>query len=480
MKDIFKQLEQARTTDIVDRRWLAQNRVNLMAYIRSHTPVQKAPRAWFARSWLRMAPAVAFVAVILMVSAGGISLAAQNSIPGDFLYSWKVGVENVESAFVVGTQNRVDFEVHRTAKRLKEVTELAVKKDVADEVTTAAYTRLEAQVRVASAEITKVASEDNEKALESALELNSTLEAHQKVLNQLQPKVDTEAKVRIELAITSIAKTSEDVAGTVKDLAVKNTEEQKAKDTGALAEKTSHKLESAQKKLDEVWSRVMALDEEDPVRIEAQDKLTSAQDALTSAEDDRSGEDYENAVLNIQSGSELISQTVALLDAAHNAGSTVKGILAGTPVASITPSPKTSVTPTSTPTPTPSPIQIVRPTPTPSPTPEPKPVISLSLNKEVYVVGDVIAVTVTVTNLSPNPLPMVWTTGCQVDISIDKPTSAENRICPQEGSFMTLAGQQSHSWNIGKVTPILSGPHVVYVEVVGYGMASAPVTVIEP
>src|SRR3989344_3536655 len=105
--NIFKQLETAARKDFTDPKWLSRTRTQILAYAKLH-PVRK--RRFFSTRWFHLVPAMLILAIIMVT-------------------------ESIESAFVVGIRHRADFEVTRTAKRLHEVTELAIRKETRVEVT---------------------------------------------------------------------------------------------------------------------------------------------------------------------------------------------------------------------------------------------------------------------------------------------------------------------------------------------------------
>ena len=340
---IFKKLERIAKTDIADSGWLSKTRQLLLAYIHTH-PI--APKSTGIRWYymLRFAPGFAIITLIILTS--GITLAAQASIPGELLYPWKVGVESIESAFVVGAQNRAEFEVERTVKRLHEVTELAVRKEINPDVVSEAHVRLAEQIKTTEEEISKAAFEDNGKALAVAVELSATLEAHKSVLTSLGEKVDVTVKEQVETALSTIEKNTEGIEDTIETL--------KDQDT---TDEIHEKLIEAQKKIDDVLGLVIALDDTDELRWDAEATLLLAQQALNNAEEAINQDNFDIALTEIQSALKIGADTVALLEATKNSGSTVTEILV-TP----TPTPSSSPTITTTPTVLPTVIPIVIPT----------------------------------------------------------------------------------------------------------------------
>ena len=462
--NIFKQLETAARKDFTDPKWLSRTRTQILAYAKLH-PVRK--RRFFSTRWFHLVPAMLILAII-MLTGGGVTWAAQTSIPGDFLYSWKINVtESIESAFVVGIRHRADFEVTRTAKRLHEVTELAIRKETRVEVTAQAHVRLEEQIKVASDQIAKVASEDKEKALEVAVELGATLQAHKDVLAQLAPKVDSDTQSGVNDAIVAIEKTTSDVEQKVQDLKQQTKENIGEVDIAA-------RLDAAKKKLENVWAQIAELDDFSKLRVEAEQKLIFAQDALTTADEDLEAKDYGGVASDIQLATKIISETAALLEASGNAGITVKQILDNEPVTTMTPSPaptKTTV-PISSATPT-----VSTPVPTSTATPKPTTLISLVLDKETYAPYDIINASIRATNTASADVMLSWMNGCQVDAAIGAPPTAQERVCTMAVSSITIPAQQSYIWKLQLVAPQIGGEHVLHAEVIGYGTASIPFTI---
>lgn len=255
-EDIFKQFEKISKHTLVDEVWLAANKRVLLAHM--HLTATPARRMFL----FRFAPAMV-VAATLLALTGGMSLASQSTIPGDLLYPWKTGVvETIESAFIVGPQNRADFEVARTEKRLQEVTELAVRKTASPKVISKARERLEDQITVASATIKEAASEDTGKALDAAQKLGAVLAEHESALTTIEITTSTEEKPQVKEAISTIQEKTTNIQETIETL----------------------KIDAVQAQLETVWSKLILLDEKSIVRAEAELKAQYAQDALLNGD----------------------------------------------------------------------------------------------------------------------------------------------------------------------------------------------------
>ncbi|MEK7615652.1 MAG: DUF5667 domain-containing protein [Patescibacteria group bacterium] len=338
-KDITKQLEKLSRYSIVDKKWITSNKRRLVAYMDQHP---KSPHLIRSRYLFRLAPA--FLVALLIVVTSGVTFASQYSIPGDFLYAWKVGVvENVESMFVIGVQSRANFEVELTTKRLQEMTELTVSKTANPVIVQKARERLQNQITVASTTIAAAASQDTGKALETAVKLEAALNAHQNVLTTIQEKVSEEAHSQVQDTLSTLQDTADDIHDAIETLKVQNEQSWVLTKTEAdLKIEAENKLKSTQEQLDAMWNTMVTIEHTSDLSLEAEQNLEAAQEALTNAELLLEAEVYSDALLEIQSATQLISKTKALFTATQESGTIVKEILDVTP----TPSPTINPTPT--------------------------------------------------------------------------------------------------------------------------------------
>lgn len=344
-EDIIKKLQRLADRDFTDAAWLARTKHLLLAYMSAHPHQPRASLAsWLSSRIFVRAATVMAVFALMLVGVAGVTFASQESIPGDALYSWKVSVENIQSVFLVSTQNRAEFEVQRTTKRLKEVTELAVRKETNHAIVEEATIRLETQIKVASEKIAEAAVENKDKALESAVALGAALQAHEQVLHTVETKVDVDVKPQVHDALSTIQKSSTDVQGAIEDLKTQTKEE------ATTEAKLSQQLADTQIKIDTVWDSVVKLDENTDVRLKSEVNIKFAQDALDNAQKSIEAEAYADAMIEIQLAQQLASDTEAHLEATENSGETIKQILVPTP--SSTPPPTASPSRSTTPAPT--------------------------------------------------------------------------------------------------------------------------------
>lgn len=491
-QDIFKQFEELSHRDIADKKWLSKNREALLSYIKAHPtqplvsrrmPGHRAqPMGLFSSFFVSRAMPVFIVAVIMLVSATGVTVASQDSIPGDLLYGWKVGVENIESVFIVSAQSRAQFEVNRTTKRLHEATELAVQ-NKADAITTQkAHAKLQEQIKIASDEISKAASENPSGALEVAVQLNATLQAHKSVLDQLTPKVDDQVKPNIQDVLSAINTTSAALDSALADLKAQAKEDLgTAKAQERIKEDAAIKIQETKEKIDAIWEVIIAMNEKSAIRISSENDIASAQDALSDAQDSYDRGAYADAIISTQSSGEIISRAEANIEATQNSGSLVKEILVTTPTPMASPTPSTTVQPTAAPStsPTTSPTATPQTSPSasPKPTPAAKPVLTLTLNKASYLPSEAIIISIHATNTTDAPMKLTFKNGCQVDAMINAFPASSDRICTQQLSDALIQPQETYTWVLTRYAPFAIGRHTVNAELIGYGYLSANIWV---
>lgn len=93
-----------------------------------------------------------FVIVLALMITGGTSLAAQSSLPGDFLYPVKVSVnENVRAAFAVSSDSEARLQANLLAERIAEAEVLQSQGRLDGEMAASVAATINSQVKVATA-----------------------------------------------------------------------------------------------------------------------------------------------------------------------------------------------------------------------------------------------------------------------------------------------------------------------------------------
>ncbi|HVS79932.1 MAG TPA: DUF5667 domain-containing protein [Candidatus Paceibacterota bacterium] len=137
------------------------------------------------------------LALILLVACGGITVAAQNALPGDPLYAVKLNVnEELPGLFAFSTQAKADYEAGLAERRLNEVTSLSAEGKLTPEARTQIEANLQAHVDNVEKSVNKLQSENDARgAVEVSSDLASTLHAHEQVLLDLSSRSDEAGEV---------------------------------------------------------------------------------------------------------------------------------------------------------------------------------------------------------------------------------------------------------------------------------------------
>ena len=128
---------------------------------------------------------------------GTVSFAAENTVPGDALFTVKVHVnENVRGVVAVTSKAKAEWEVRLVERRLEEVEKLAMVPNVTIEVQQVAEQNLEHYSKRVKNRIEKFEEdEDDEDAMETASNLSEVLNAHEQVLVVMSANVATTTSV---------------------------------------------------------------------------------------------------------------------------------------------------------------------------------------------------------------------------------------------------------------------------------------------
>lgn len=147
--------------------------------------------------------------IIAIVLGGGVTFAAEQSLPGDALYTVKTSVnENVQEFLAINTEAKARVNARLAERRLEEAEQLAIKGNLSSEVQVDLRTKFEARSENAQKFIGELTAKND---LDAAASLSSDMEARLKVrssvLSALSKKDDSTVSVAesVEATITEIA-----------------------------------------------------------------------------------------------------------------------------------------------------------------------------------------------------------------------------------------------------------------------------------
>src|SRR3989344_2943181 len=150
---------------------------------------------WQVKKRIFSMPAL-IVALIIMFS-GGTAIAANSSLPGDALYPVKIEVnERIGAAFHLSADSQADFRLKLAEKRLAEAEELAASGRLDAAIIARLQANFSAQEERMKALIAKFeAAGSDDKAARLSSNLEAALSAHERILINLEAKVESGEKL---------------------------------------------------------------------------------------------------------------------------------------------------------------------------------------------------------------------------------------------------------------------------------------------
>ena len=130
------------------------------------------------------------VLLVAVLTGGGVSVVAENSLPGDLLYPVKINInENVVAVFSLTAKAKAEWEVKRVERRLGEAVKLAEKGELKGDVLTKIESNFSAHADRVESRIKMLEEKgDSRAAVELAEKFETSLEAHEDVLSRLSTK----------------------------------------------------------------------------------------------------------------------------------------------------------------------------------------------------------------------------------------------------------------------------------------------------
>ena len=262
-----------------------------------------------------------FLATIVMLGAGvgGVSFAAEDSLPGDQLYPVKIYfTENVKSALSLDPESDANTEAAKIGKRLEEAGKLALKGRLSQNIAD----KLDAQFQKHLQKMSEIADKLEEQGkLEAANQIRSRLEsiliAHEEILQEITENALTRPEIK-----EIVAKVKNQIQTQFADneeLRIRIEDKLRSKIGPAVQTAAEGKLSVAENKLDEVESFVEkksdTLSPEAKMKIDA--AITAARNAITDGKTKLNSEQYAEAFLLFQK-SIALSQQAKIMAAIHS------------------------------------------------------------------------------------------------------------------------------------------------------------------
>ncbi len=169
-------------------------RAELIAYAELHAPRPapiSIPSPFFSAFSLRIYSGLS-IALLLIVSIGGTAYAAENTLPGDILYSVKVGfTEPLQTALVPSERGKAAWNAILAERRLEEAAQLAAINKLTPSVQTELATNLTAHISATETHAAELErSGDTTGSLSVQSDLEARLTAHEQILGVIAAHYD--------------------------------------------------------------------------------------------------------------------------------------------------------------------------------------------------------------------------------------------------------------------------------------------------
>lgn len=286
----------------------------------------------------------AFVIAGLLFLSGGVSLAAENALPGDTLYGLKKVNEQILGFAAVTPQAQAKLAIELNERRLQEVATLSARGKLNDETKNIIKDELTRQADEVKNKVASLVSQnDLDAAQEVAINYESSLKAHEVLLEKVSSdQASKEASDSSHISSLLAVVRDELATSTVARVDLQNKDLQAS---GNSLPKAQTKLAEVVTKLQEVQTlKANATFVSSSSVAVVTDNINEALKAIEKAKHYIASNQPNEAVIVIQQAGRFLSDAQSSITAEKNADSDVKKALTDTP----TPSTDTTATSTAT------------------------------------------------------------------------------------------------------------------------------------
>ncbi len=143
--------------------------------------------------------------ILALLIGGGASAAAEQSLPGDALYKVKVNVnEEVRSWLAVSDEAQAKWDAHVALRRLDEAEDLAADAELTAEARAQIEANFQAHADRVADRIAKFESEDSHAAADVALNFETSLKAHERILANIGDSQDASVKAQVDALLVKV------------------------------------------------------------------------------------------------------------------------------------------------------------------------------------------------------------------------------------------------------------------------------------
>ena len=299
--------------------------------------------------WRLLFKPLTLVAVVVLLLSGGVSLAAEKALPGEFLYPVKVNFnEEMRALWAISATAKANLDTELATRRLEEAEKLSAQAKLSPQVRVQLETKFQAHVERVKTQVAKVASQDTEAAAAVTADFEASLKAHNQILTELSGTNKRQAQELQPILVKVMVE--QQVASDERVKADKKTAARA--DVEAVAE---GRREAAKNKIEEVEGFIQKQTERSGVEVMARAKARLAQARKLFAEGEAKlfAEDY-NAAFKLFGQAHTTAQEAKLLARARlereeendgeKATPTPSSSVSATPDSTISPTPEIDIT----------------------------------------------------------------------------------------------------------------------------------------
>src|SRR3989338_915829 len=252
------------------------------------------------------------ILIIALLVGGGASLVAEQSLPGDAMYTVKVGVnEEVRDWLTLSNKAQANWEVRKVERRLEEAEKLSVEGQLNDETKVKIEERFDRLTEAFAKETAKMeAKEDTNASFEAHSNFEASLKAHERILADISAQANDSrdealsilGKVRAELGAVAEARNDAEIK-------IEGDMSTEIK-TAAMG-----KANAAENKIEEVSEFIVkfkALVDAD-ISSDAEAKLKIAQEAFARGEAEMKAQTYGTAFVSFQESMRIAQEAKLII-----------------------------------------------------------------------------------------------------------------------------------------------------------------------
>jgi hypothetical protein len=314
MEDLgFKKLEQAAKQVGFDPARKQEMRNTVMRFMNTN-PLPTAVVAKKVQRWsfhVRRSFVYASAFVIILIIGTGTTYAANNALPGQPLYGFKVKVlEEVKSAIVFSSEAKTEAEIDRATLRLEEVDKLALSNNLTTKAKTEAEINFKKSVDSVQKQIeTQEQNGKSEIAQRLALRLEAALSAHDRILEQVAEdrKDDGQELQPLQAAVKNSLQSTNTVRRKLDERRTEKHKAEKTNQVGMKAEATA-KITSAEQAIARAAGVIKNIRGNKEVVARATLQLEQASDRVQKAQVSFKAEQYSEAVVLADEASSIAQE----------------------------------------------------------------------------------------------------------------------------------------------------------------------------